>query len=324
MALHAVQIEVACREDGMLRPISQARFLLFSGDGMTPSRARQLYSGEKRHGLSLPRLQATYAWMPPFEGASRTRANRLEVVFSCHDRVALEQSGRTYDVEVAAGGFYVIGEEPTTLLSVPEHSDTLEMYPHTSLLDAVAEEIGRKVPLEPTLGRHKGRQQFAVEPLMLGIAHVLRQACLGQRTLSPIEASGLEHALVRHLLGPGKAPHPKGQLRASVLARVVEKIESDVAQVLTLDDLASEAGLSPFHFARAFRRTTGLAPHRYVLARRMDLAKNRILNTRLPITDIAASIGFENPHHFRRQFRAEFGVLPGDMRGAGSRETTAE
>jgi AraC family transcriptional regulator len=62
---------------------------------MTPSRAQQLFSGEKRYSLSLPRLKVTYAWMPPFEGASRTRNNRLEVVFSRHDRVALEQSGRT-------------------------------------------------------------------------------------------------------------------------------------------------------------------------------------------------------------------------------------
>ena len=123
--------------------------------------------------------------------------------------------------------------------------------------------------------------------------------------------------LARQRPGSGEAPHPKGQLRSPVLAIVIEKIESDAAQVLTLDDLASEAGLSRFHFVRAFRRTTGLAPHRYLLARRMDLAKNRVLNTRLPIADIAASIGFENLHHFRRQFQAELAVLPGEMRGAG-------
>ena len=100
--------------------------------------------------------------------------------------------------------------------------------------------------------------------------------------------SSLEHVLARQRPGSGEVPHPKGQLRSPVLAIVIEKIESDAAQVLTLDDLASEAGLSPFHFVRAFRRTTGLAPHRYLLARRMDLAKNRVLNTRLLIADIAA------------------------------------
>ena len=52
LAPQAVEIEVGQSQHGMLKPISQARFLLFSGDGMTPSRAWTLYSGEKRHGLS--------------------------------------------------------------------------------------------------------------------------------------------------------------------------------------------------------------------------------------------------------------------------------
>lgn len=284
---------------------------------MILSPVQQSHPCGRRYGLSLPRLQVFHSWLTPFEGEKRTQANRLEVVFSRHRRAALGQSGRAYDVDVESGSFYVIGEEPTTLLSVPEYSDTLEIYPDKSLLDEVADEIGRTSVLEPTLGQHRGPQKFRVEPLMLGIAHVLRQACLGRRMLSPIEAGSLEHILVRQLLGSKAAPRPKGQLGLPALARVIDKIESDVAQNLTLDELASEAGLSPFHFARAFRTTTGLPPHRYVTARRMDFAKNRILNTRLPVAEIAASIGFENLHHFRRQFRAEFGVLPGDMRGEG-------
>lgn len=284
---------------------------------MTPPQTPQMYSSEKRFRLALPRLQATYAWMPPFEGASRTRANRLEVVFSRHRRVALEQSGRTYDVDVTSGGFYVIGEEPTTLLSVPEPSDTLEMYPNQSLLEAVADESGRKSAMEPTLGRNSDHQQFVVEPLMLGIAHVLRLACLGLRTLSSIEASSLEHVLVRQLLGSAAAPRLKGQLGAPALARVVEKIECEVGQALTLDDLAAAAGMSPFHFARAFRRTTGLPPI-------VTFWRDEWTSPRTACLTPASRLR-RSPHRSDSKICTTFGgnsgpssVLPGDMRGAGS------
>jgi AraC family transcriptional regulator len=297
---------------------AQDRFLLFWWRWMVPhqdsSKAHLLYAGEKRHRLTLPHLQVTYAWMPPFEGASRTRPNRLEVVFSRHRRVALQQSCKTYDVDVAAGGFYVIGDEPTTLLNVAEHSDTLEMYPDVSMLRSVADDMGGSTVLEPTLGRHGGRQQFDVDGVMLGIAHVLRQVCLGQRSLMPIEAGTLQYLLAGHVLGGGtRSP---GQLSPAAIKRVADRIESDLEQPLTLEELAAEAHLSPYHFARSFKRSTGLAPHRYVLARKIEHAKNQLLATKRPFAEIAASVGFENLHHFRRQFGAQFGVLPGSLRDA--------
>jgi hypothetical protein len=78
---------------------------------------------------------------------------------------------------------------------------------------------------------------------MLGIAHVLRQACLGQRPLSPIESSILEHALVRQLLGSGGAQRPKSQLGATVLARVVGAARGCDRAVLSELLSAAEAGL---------------------------------------------------------------------------------
>lgn len=65
-----------------------------------------LYGGERRHRIALQRLNVTYAWLPPFEGASKTIPNRLEVVFSRHPRVAIEQAGTTLDVDVAAGSMW--------------------------------------------------------------------------------------------------------------------------------------------------------------------------------------------------------------------------
>lgn len=282
-------------------------------------RAMALYGGERRHRLDLPRLSLTYAWMPPFEGASKTPADRLEVVFSSHRHVAIEQAGRVYDLEVAAGAFFVVGSEPTTLLKVSEFSDTLEIYPHPSLLGAVSQEIGRtRAELPPTLSAER-RRTLRADPVMLGFAHLLRRACIGASTPSAMEASWLEHRLMHHVLGEGlPSRRQPGLLGRRALERVTERICCELAEPLTLDILAKEAGLSPFHFARSFKRTVGLAPHRYVSARRLDRAKEALMTTRRSVEDIATSLGFENLGHFRRQFRAQFGVLPGSLRNAAS------
>ncbi|WP_095491158.1 helix-turn-helix domain-containing protein [Mesorhizobium temperatum] len=286
---------------------------------LTSEVAGTLYGGERRHRIALQRLNVTYAWLPPFEGASTTIPNRVEVVFSRHPWVAIEQAGRTLDVDVAAGGFYVVGPEPTTLLKVPEFSDTLEMYPDMTLLEAVAEENGQSgFALHPTLGKDPSLR-FLPDGVMLALAHVLRQCCLGQRKLSPIEASTLEHLLAAHIVGSTASQRGGGKLAPGFLKRVLDRIEDELDQPLTLDELAGEACLSAFHFARSFKRSTGLAPHKYVLARKIERAKQQLMTTDRAIGEIATSLGFENLHHFRRQFRSQLGVLPGTLRDVTSR-----
>lgn len=281
---------------------------------VTNEQAEALYGGERRHRIALPRLKVTYAWLPPFEGASRTIPNRVEVVFSRHPRVAVEQAGTTLDVDVAAGGFYTVGPEPTTLLRVPEFSDTLEMYPDTALLKAAAEENGQSgFALHPTLGKDPG-PRIEADRTMLALAHVLRQACLGQRTLSPIEASTMEHLLACRIVGGTVSPRGGGKLAAASLKRVLDRIEDELDQPLTLDLLADEACLSAFHFARSFKSSIGLSPHKYVLARKIERAKQHLMTTDLTVEEIATSLGFENLHHFRRLFRTQLGVLPGTLR----------
>lgn len=283
-----------------------------------------LFGGERRHRLALKRLNVTYAWLPPFEGASTTVPNRMEVVFSHHSSAIIEQAGRTLDVNVAAGGFYVVGSEPTTLLRVPEFSDTLEMYPDMDLLRTVAEENGKAgFSLQPMFGKDPN-PHFLPDGTMLAMAHVLRQACLGKRTLSPMEASTLEHLLAAHAVGINTPWRGDGKLSEAALNRVLSLIEDEIHQPLTLDRLADEARLSAFHFARSFKRSTGMAPYKYVLARKIEHAKRQLMTTERTVSEIATSLGFENMHHFRRQFRSQLGILPGQLRevtGAPLRET---
>ena len=85
------------------------------------------------------------------------------------------------------------------------------------------------------------------------------------------------------------------------------------------------AELRPFHFARCFKATTGLTPpHQYVLARRIELAKRLIMTTHRSVQQVAWSVGFENISHFRRQFAAQIGVVPGALRRATRRIDPAD
>lgn len=288
------------------------------------SQISALLPGPGRIRRDWPGLAVEYAWLPPFEGYSVTRPNRVEVVFSAHSGVALELSSRIRDVEVQPGAMYVVGQDPTTLLRVSEYSDTLEMYPNPSLLRATAEWEGLGgFELEPTLGGERSAT-FVRDPVVLAVAHILRRACVGNRGLPDIEASSLAHRLAHRLVVLQHNVEPlrgkrAGSLSGSALSRLGEYVEENLAGGVTLEALAGVAQLSPFHFARCFKASTGLAPHQFVIARRIERAKHLIMTTFMPVQDVAWSVGFENLSHFRRQFAAQTGLLPGELRDSTRR-----
>ena len=98
------------------------------------------------------------------------------------------------------------------------------------------------------------------------------------------------------------------------LKRVQDAIAARLAEPLSLEALAAIAGMSPFHFARAFKTKTGCPPHRYVVVQRVERAKVLLRTTGLPITEIAVRVGWENPSKFAAQFKAMVGMTPGAWR----------
>ena len=96
--------------------------------------------------------------------------------------------------------------------------------------------------------------------------------------------------------------------------RVMRHVEGNLAGDCGLLTLAAVAGLSPFHFARAFRHDTGDTPHRYVTRRRVARARNMIVTTDLPLADIAAAVGFSSQSRMTAAFVRQFGLPPGRLR----------
>jgi AraC family transcriptional regulator len=95
---------------------------------------------------------------------------------------------------------------------------------------------------------------------------------------------------------------------------VLDYIEANIEGNLTLDELASIACLSRFHFARAFKLAMGQPPHRYVSAKRMERAKALLAKGDRPIVDIALALGFSSQANFSRAFQLIAGQAPGQFR----------
>lgn len=90
-------------------------------------------------------------------------------------------------------------------------------------------------------------------------------------------------------------------------------IEARLDEALTIETMAAEAGLSPFHFARAFRVSTGDSPHRFVLGRRIARAR-RGIDRGETLAQVASRCGFASQSHFTARFRKIVGVTPGQYR----------
>jgi AraC-like DNA-binding protein len=100
------------------------------------------------------------------------------------------------------------------------------------------------------------------------------------------------------------------------VTRAIRTVDRHPDASLTLETLAREAGLSPFHFLRTFERLTGATPHQYVRRARLREAARRLIAEDGTVLDIALDCGFGDVSNFNRAFRAEFGRSPLALRRA--------
>jgi AraC-like DNA-binding protein len=100
----------------------------------------------------------------------------------------------------------------------------------------------------------------------------------------------------------------------ATLDQVREYIDRHYAEALTVERLAKLAGLSTFHFIRAFRASAGQTPHQYLRARRIERARELLVTTPMPVTDICDAVGFQSLGSFSTLFRKLNGETPATYR----------
>jgi len=258
-------------------------------------------------------MVSVYAVLEPQSGVTTTGAHQVGIDFSGHLGLVREIDGRAERHDAEPGAVYVTGRSPITWLEVSDPTEALEIYPDHHLVDRLAEGLRDTAEVRPSFAEPDG--------VVFAIASRLRRAHLSAGALTDVEASTLAHLLVRHLLrrygtGPRPGREPTGELRPGAVDVVAEYIRAHLADVITLDGLAGAVSLSPFHFARSFRATTGMTPHAFVTEHRLMVARDRLLRGDASVTGIALSVGFSNISHFRRLFRRRYGLAPAGLRRA--------
>lgn len=149
---------------------------------------------------------------------------------------------------------------------------------------------------------------------------VMRQTMLSLDWDEPADRVAVSHAaqtllayLIARMTDRGNHAHlARGGLSPTALRRVTEFVQAHLAEPLSIADLATQAGLSPYHFARAFRRSTGETPHAFVLRCRINRARNALAHG-VPPAEAAALCGFSSQSHFTARFRTLTGLTPGQF-----------
>lgn len=110
------------------------------------------------------------------------------------------------------------------------------------------------------------------------------------------------HLLKNYSTAPLKSETAQGGLSGYKLRRATEYINANLEANLSLGEIAAVADLSQFHFARAFRASTGFTPHQYLMRQRIERAKELLAKNDLPIIEISLQTGFKNQSHFTTLF----------------------
>jgi AraC family transcriptional regulator len=158
-------------------------------------------------------------------------------------------------------------------------------------------------------------QRRGTDPTLHHIAMALRAGVQTGAALDRIYGEGLSTALAAHLLREYGAAvlAPKrqyGGLPRAKLVRALEYIQDQLDTDLTVSGIAQAVDLSPYHFTRLFKESTGQSPHQYVVDARVRKAKELLTTGKFTISEAAFHLGFADQSHLTRHFKRVFGLPP--------------
>jgi AraC family transcriptional regulator len=260
-------------------------------------------------------------WDDPVPGLSGSlqREDAFFVTLALRDypnRVYWEDGRLVSVCDVRSGQTCIhdLKRDPVALLDKPHH--VLFFYLPRGALNAIADDADA-----PQIGdlNHK--------PVGIDDATV---CSLGRAMLPALSCSDQAHQLfVDHVLlalgvhvaqtygGMRPLSRPvRGGLAPWQVRRAKEILSANLDGRMPLKEVAKECGLSVSHFSHAFRRTTGAAPHHWLMTRRVEAAKEKLRDGRLSLLDVALACGFSDQSHLTRVFTGMVGLSPGAWRRA--------
>lgn len=177
-------------------------------------------------------------------------------------------------------------------------------------LDGIALDLSGRgwVELVPRIG--------VADPLICGISQALQAEAAAGAAASRLYGESLAAAMAVHLAkeytnGTRTLVDPRGGLTRQQLRAAMDHLHTHLGDSLPLEQLAQAVGMSPFHFSRRFRRSTGVPPHRYLIRLRVQRARELLLRANPDLNEIATQVGFYDQSHLATHFKSAFGITPG-------------
>ena len=213
------------------------------------------------------------------------------------------------DVRSGATYLYDLKRDPRYVIDKPIHS--IFFYLPRSVLNDVARQAGAaridELAYQPGIGHDDG----VIRHLGASLREALRrpeeanQLFVDHMMLAFTAHVAQNYGGLRTVTGPARGGLAKWQAK-----QACERLEADLGGKLQLKEIAAEFDLSVSHFSRAFRASTGLPPHQWLLRQRVKVAKELMAVRDLPLSEIAIAAGFANQSHMTRVFTAVVGVSP--------------
>ena len=196
-------------------------------------------------------------------------------------------------------------EHQATLEGPSEH---LALYVDPKVINRAASDAGRRSNFE-IVERYTRR-----DPVISNVGMALLEELDSQGLSGRLYVESLTNVLAVHLLRyytteARNVTRFHGGLSGPRLKQVTTFIAENYGNEIKLAELAQIAGMSSFHFAREFKRTTGTTPHQYLINFRVERAKE-LLCEELPLTEVGLRSGFSHQSHFTRLFRRITGTTP--------------
>lgn len=182
------------------------------------------------------------------------------------------------------------------------------LYPTAAHLAPLMDELGRpgELPSFPAVRVDDAELAAAIRRLHDALGGDGPPIARETQWLSVLAALVTRHGQARLAL-----PRAGGEPRAVAQARAF--LEANLAEPVTLGELAGAVGLSPFHLVRVFRRAVGVPPHVYLESARIRRAQ-QLIAAGAPLAEVAYAVGYSSQSHFTTRFRRVIGVTPGRYR----------
>ncbi|WP_424631676.1 helix-turn-helix transcriptional regulator [Bradyrhizobium sp. SYSU BS000235] len=196
---------------------------------------------------------------------------------------------------------------------IPEPLNCIQLYLPQATLQRVANEADISAPGD--LMERTAHSDPITSRLLMSAADVLD----GNAALDALFRQQITDLLAIRLLSAHTGMPPayrpaQGGLAPSVLCRTIERLRSDADADVSLAALAADAGLSRFHFCRAFKESTGLSPHNWLRQHRLEQAMTLLRDPHNSVAMVAVSLGYTSQTAFAAAFRRLTGETPSDWR----------